>query len=163
MGGRGSQPEHKIQSRDLAASQEVDVSEGLNLHLDPVPKMLGALRKEWAPQAFHVSFKLETDEEILAYKAVGALRKYDLHCVVANELHTRKDRVILISLNNDDVGVNVRTGGGNFALKGAAVKQLITRPEGEEDIERSLVANITHRHMKHYDPKMAVPWETDMK
>ena len=33
-----------------------------------VPKMLGLLRKDWAPLAFHVSFKLETDEQILSFK-----------------------------------------------------------------------------------------------
>ena len=33
-----------------------------------VPKMLGTLRSTWAPQAFIVSFKLETDEQILIKK-----------------------------------------------------------------------------------------------
>ena len=32
-----------------------------------------------------------------ATQAVGALRKYDMHVVVANELHTRKDRLMLVS------------------------------------------------------------------
>ena len=33
-----------------------------------VPKMLGTLRSTWAPEAFIVSFKLETDEQILIKK-----------------------------------------------------------------------------------------------
>lgn len=33
-----------------------------------VPKMLGTLRSVWAPEAFIVSFKLETDEQILKSK-----------------------------------------------------------------------------------------------
>ncbi len=33
-----------------------------------VPKMLGTLRNQWAPDAFLVSFKLETDEKILISK-----------------------------------------------------------------------------------------------
>jgi hypothetical protein len=33
-----------------------------------VPKMLGTLRSTWAPEAFIVSFKLETDEQILKSK-----------------------------------------------------------------------------------------------
>lgn len=33
-----------------------------------VPKMLGTLRSTWAPDAFIVSFKLETDEQILISK-----------------------------------------------------------------------------------------------
>jgi len=79
--------------------------------------MLGLLRKDWAPLAYHVSFKLETNEEILAFKAVGALRKYDMHCVVANELHSRRDRVMLISLSDDEVGAVVRQKANDFSLK----------------------------------------------
>ena len=33
-----------------------------------VPKMLGTLQSVWAPEAFIVSFKLETDEQILISK-----------------------------------------------------------------------------------------------
>jgi hypothetical protein len=36
--------------------------------LGQVPKMIGVLRQEWAPAAFVVSFKLETDEAILVSK-----------------------------------------------------------------------------------------------
>jgi hypothetical protein len=38
-----------------------------------VPKMLGALRSEWAPEAFLVSFKLETDISLLISKASPCL------------------------------------------------------------------------------------------
>jgi len=59
-------PNHKIQS-----------SQGpLNLSLQLVPKMLGPLVTVWAPNAFIVSFKLETDEKILESKAREALKKY---------------------------------------------------------------------------------------
>lgn len=37
-----------------------------------VPKMLGALRSEWAPEAFLISFKLETDDRILISKVCPA-------------------------------------------------------------------------------------------
>ena len=40
-----------------------------------VPKMLGMLRREWAPEALAVSFKLETDEQLLVDKARGCV-----HC-----------------------------------------------------------------------------------
>ena len=36
-----------------------------------MPKTLGALRSRWAPAAFVVSFKLETDQAILLDKASG--------------------------------------------------------------------------------------------
>ena len=80
-------PEHKIQSRAGA----------LVLEMANVPKCLGLLRSQWAPRAFFVSFKLETDEEILLQKAKGALAKYGVHCVVANMLETRKDRCVRMS------------------------------------------------------------------
>ncbi|EFJ50517.1 hypothetical protein VOLCADRAFT_103968 [Volvox carteri f. nagariensis] len=78
--------EHKIQSSDGP----------LVLHLQKVPKMLGALVSEWAPGAFVVSFKLETDQRILVDKANTALQRYGVHLVVANLLHNRKDIVTLV-------------------------------------------------------------------
>ena len=53
-----TQAVHKIQSADGP----------LSLNLSKVPKMLGVLRQTWAPGAFVVSFKLETDETILVKK-----------------------------------------------------------------------------------------------
>lgn len=42
--------EHKIQSKDNA--------NGLTLSLEPIPKMLGILANEWAPESFVISFKV---------------------------------------------------------------------------------------------------------
>nr|XP_022339819.1 phosphopantothenate--cysteine ligase-like [Crassostrea virginica] len=80
-------PEHKIQS-----------SEGpLNLSLQLVPKMLEPLVKEWVPKAFVVSFKLETNKDILVSKSLQALDKYQHQLVVANLLETRKKEVKLVT------------------------------------------------------------------
>ncbi|KAL6130458.1 hypothetical protein ACLB2K_068837 [Fragaria x ananassa] len=76
-----SMAEHKIQSG----------SGPLDMRLVQVPKMLLVLRKDWAPMAFCISFKLETDSKILLEKADMALRKYKMHMVVANELLSRKE------------------------------------------------------------------------
>ncbi|PHU20261.1 Phosphopantothenate--cysteine ligase 2 [Capsicum chinense] len=76
---------HKIQS----------ASGPLDMRLAQVPKMLSVLRNEWAPMAFHISFKLETDTDILLAKADMALKKYKMHMVIANELLTRKEQVIV--------------------------------------------------------------------
>lgn len=62
-----------------------------------VPKMLGRLVNEWAPNSFVVSFKLETDESILLEKAEKAINKYNVHLVVANLLHSRRNHCILVS------------------------------------------------------------------
>ncbi|XP_050234080.1 phosphopantothenate--cysteine ligase 2-like [Mercurialis annua] len=79
--------EHKIQS----------ASGPLDMRLVQVPKMLPVLRKEWAPLAFCISFKLETDSKILLEKAETALKKYKMHMVVANELMTRKEEVTVVT------------------------------------------------------------------
>ncbi|OWM90210.1 hypothetical protein CDL15_Pgr006531 [Punica granatum] len=90
-----SMAEHKIQSG----------SGPLDMRLAQVPKMLAALRKEWAPSAFCISFKLETDTEILLEKADMALKMYGMHAVVANELLTRKEEVIVVT-SDEKVRVN---------------------------------------------------------
>lgn len=79
--------EHKIQSG----------SHLLDVKLVQVPKMLSVLRQDWAPLAFCISFKLETDSNILLNKAGGALEKYKMHAVVANELNTRKEQVVVVT------------------------------------------------------------------
>ncbi|KAG1714371.1 Phosphopantothenate--cysteine ligase [Nymphon striatum] len=94
-------PEHKIQS-----------SEGpLTVTLEIVPKILAPLVKIWAPEAFTISFKLETDESLLENKSKKALRTYGHSLVIANILQTRKEMVWLvdrestskISLNADEM------------------------------------------------------------
>lgn len=79
--------EHKIQS----------ASGPLDIRLLQVPKMLSVLKKNWAPKSFCISFKLETDIEILLHKAEMALKKYKMHAVVANELLTRKEVVTVVT------------------------------------------------------------------
>lgn len=83
-------PEHKIQS-----------AEGpLQLSLQLVPKMLEPLVKEWVPEAFVVSFKLETNKDILVSKSLQALDKYQHQLVIANLLETRKKEVKLVTRDN---------------------------------------------------------------
>lgn len=41
-----------------------------------VPKVLKAVTHIWAPNAYIISFKLETDNEILEEKSKEALKKY---------------------------------------------------------------------------------------
>ena len=80
-------PHHKIQSGQSS----------LHLELTPTPKCLGLLKKEWAPSAFIVSFKLETDETILVEKAKEAIKKYSVDAVLANELASRYHRVKVVT------------------------------------------------------------------
>lgn len=83
-------PEHKIQS---AGGPPV-----ISLHL--VPKILQPLVNAWVPNAFVISFKLETDESILISKARGALEKYKHKVVIGNLLQSRKTKVVMVTANN---------------------------------------------------------------
>ncbi|KAJ1918532.1 Phosphopantothenate--cysteine ligase cab2 [Mycoemilia scoparia] len=78
--------EHKIQSREG----------NLTLEMNQVPKFLKPLVMNWAPDSYIVSFKLETDPELLVPKARHALSNYGHQIVIANMLHTRKTEVWLI-------------------------------------------------------------------
>ena len=95
--------EHKIQSSG-AGGGSGDGGRGLELNLAKVPKMLGFLRRDWAPEAFVVSFKLETSAPLLRSKARRALEEYGVHCVVANLLETRKAEVTVYGAGSPEGG-----------------------------------------------------------
>ena len=83
----GAMAEHKMQS---AAGVPT-------ITLTNSPKMLQPLRHEWIPEAFMVSFKLETDTSILVKKAQASIAKYGMNLVIANLLQTRKEEVHFIT------------------------------------------------------------------
>uniref|UniRef100_A0A7N0VBD3 DNA/pantothenate metabolism flavoprotein C-terminal domain-containing protein n=1 Tax=Kalanchoe fedtschenkoi TaxID=63787 RepID=A0A7N0VBD3_KALFE len=115
-----SMVEHKIQSG----------SGPLDMRLAQVPKMLPVLRSEWSPLAFCISFKLETDSKILLDKAVMALEKYKVHAVVANELLSRKEEVIVVQPT------------GNVTVQRS-------KDEADADIENPLIKLLVDAH-NHY-------------
>jgi len=78
--------EHKIQG--IAEN-------GFKLDLAPVPKKLGLIKSEWNPETVLVSFKLETDNELLESKSLNAIKTYGVDMVVANELQTRRTQVTI--------------------------------------------------------------------
>ncbi|KAI9037078.1 phosphopantothenate--cysteine ligase CAB2 [Aspergillus affinis] len=115
---RDRMSEHKIQSSELPpefskSEEAVDSSDiytgGLNatapgnskklvIDLDPVPKFLHRLVDGWAPEgSMIVSFKLETDPNLLVYKAQTALKRYSHHLVIGNMLSTRKWEVVFVT------------------------------------------------------------------
>ncbi|GFS38238.1 phosphopantothenate--cysteine ligase [Trichonephila inaurata madagascariensis] len=85
-----------IPEKDMA-EHKISSDEPLSLTLRMVPKMLTPLVHNWIPDAFIVSFKLETDSSILLKKAKGALEKYGHNLVIANELHSRKQKVVFVT------------------------------------------------------------------
>ncbi|XP_071943572.1 phosphopantothenate--cysteine ligase-like [Antedon mediterranea] len=105
----------------------------LELALHQVPKFLRALVTKWSPQAFVVTFKLETDEAILMDKALGALTKYGHQLVIANILHERRYRVVVVT-------------------KEEQKELLLSDDEQKEkkDIEQKLIRDICIRHTHYY-------------
>lgn len=77
-------------------THKIDSKEPLKLTLQLVPKFLHPLIKYWAPRAYVVSFKLETDPNKLVEKSQKALSGYGHKLVIANELKTRTERVLLV-------------------------------------------------------------------
>ncbi|CAF1229209.1 unnamed protein product [Rotaria sordida] len=65
----------------------------LIIRLKPVPKLLGSIKGEYAPDALIVSFKLETDEKILEEKCLQSADKYNQDIIIGNLLKTRRDQV----------------------------------------------------------------------
>lgn len=116
--------EHKIQSSEdfthangkVAGGERQGTSstpaaqmagKSLIIDLDPVPKFLKQLVDAWAPRSMIVSFKLETDEALLAEKSHYALKKYAHHLVIGNLLNTRKYEVLFVSATGGEQWIRV--------------------------------------------------------
>ncbi|KAG6915086.1 hypothetical protein DXG01_013533 [Tephrocybe rancida] len=85
---RQKMSEHKIQSGKGS----------LHIEMDQVPKILKPMVTEWTKgEGFIVSFKLETDQQLLIPKARAALERYGHQVVIGNELHRRKHEVVFVS------------------------------------------------------------------
>ncbi|KAF8314054.1 DFP-domain-containing protein [Clavulina sp. PMI_390] len=78
---------HKIQSKKGS----------LHIEMDQLPKVLQPMVADWIPESFVVSFKLETDPELLIPKARASLERYGHQVVIGNMLHTRKWEVVFVS------------------------------------------------------------------
>ncbi|CAM9298771.1 unnamed protein product [Lampetra planeri] len=112
-------PEHKIQSSNGP----------LQLSMKMVPKILSPLVKDWAPQAFVISFKLETDASILLDKARRALDTYRHQAVVANVLDSRRGHVVVVTCESQ----------AELTLTEEDVKNNV-------EIEERIVSNLTSAH-----------------
>jgi phosphopantothenate-cysteine ligase len=107
--------EHKIQSRHGP----------LTLVLPQVPKLLGVLRHHWAPHAFYISFKLETDWKLLRTKAKQSIEKYAMHVVIANELKSRFEKIVLFTSQEE---------------------KILEKPEEDQEIEKKLIEILARMH-----------------
>ncbi|KAM4704201.1 phosphopantothenate--cysteine ligase [Rhinophrynus dorsalis] len=115
-------PEHKIQSS----------SGPLQITMKMVPKMLSPLVKDWAPKAFVISFKLETDPLILIERARKALATYRHQVVVANVLDSRRSYVVVVT-NTTEAQLSVSEEEDRLGV----------------EIEEKIIKDLTSRH-KHF-------------
>jgi hypothetical protein len=76
-------------------------------------------------------------------QAAGALDKYHVHAVVANLLHTRKDRVLVIQRP----AVGAGDSGSSSSSSSVEVLEVL-RPAQEPHIEKQLVERIVALHAK---------------
>jgi phosphopantothenate-cysteine ligase len=119
---------HKIQS-----SQN---KEGLDLRLKPVPKLITNLRHEWCPNAFIITFKLETDQNLLFDKCKQALEKYQHQLVIGNILETRAKHVIFVQPSTNSYSM-----------------QDVLLNNQSDEIEKQIVENLKHLHLKFLNQK----------
>lgn len=155
---KNEKSEHKIQSRDyglearggeMSHSGSISMDPATNcLHvkLSPVPKMLSLIREDFAPNAFCVSFKLETDKDILLEKAQIAIKKYDMHMVIGNVLESRYDKVWILQNRSiyvtDDQGVE----GNDFQVE--EVSRNNASPSIDE-LEESMISHVVEKHFEY--------------
>ncbi|KAK9776319.1 putative DNA/pantothenate metabolism flavoprotein C-terminal domain-containing protein [Seiridium cardinale] len=163
------EPEEAFDNFD--SSPSVPRSKRLIVDLDPVPKFLKNLVDGWAPEGMIVSFKLETDPDILVHKAKYSLDRYQHHLVIGNLLPTRKWEVVFVAPGHQDKWVRVprtrrrKSASGNEGLVGAADSDWVqdkpmdpaTLPEGEPEmeIESLIIPAVKELHDKHVDASRA--------
>jgi phosphopantothenate-cysteine ligase len=155
--------QHKIQSRDYGIQDRTSqdpvaesairmdpVTNCLHLKLSPVPKMLSLVRDDFAPNAFCVSFKLETDKDILFEKAKIAINKYDMHMVIGNVLETRYDKVWI--LQNRSMYVSSDDGNQNESDNKVTVSEVSKNdaPSTSDDaLEDAMVSHVVEKHFEY--------------
>lgn len=114
-------PEHKIQSSNGP----------LQISMKMVPKILKPLVKDWAPEAFIISFKLETDPSIVLERARRALDIYKHQVVVGNVLDTRRGYVVIVTKESKE-------------------ELVLTEEEAqrEVEIEEKIISNLSSAHTR---------------
>lgn len=101
--------------------------------------------QRWAPEGYVVSFKLETDEDLLIPKARTALERYGHQVVVGNELNKRKYEVVFVERDTN----------GQFSEHWIRIEQPKAGDSnigsglgkgGEREIEEDIVRALAEKH-----------------
>lgn len=115
----------------------------LHIEMDQVPKILKPLVEVWTKGGYIVSFKLETDEELLIPKARQALVRYGHQVVIGNDLHRRKFEVVLVSPSHHLVNRDEEKDATAFSESWIRI-DLGQNPTKE--IEEDIVEELVRRH-----------------
>jgi len=127
--------EHKIQSG----------KGNLSIEMDQVPKILKPLVDEWTPGGYIISFKLETDQNLLLPKARQALERYGHQVVIGNDLHRRKFEVVFVSKERAKDGSGVSDSFAEDWLR-IDLHNNVAAGFAEKEIEEDIVAELVKRH-----------------
>jgi len=133
--------QHKIQS------QEGGNEEGLTLRLSPVPKTMGLISGEWAPDAFLVGFKLETDELVLRRKAEASVLKYGCHMVIGNLLQTRHQNVWILFPDEQQSKATVKEWPLHEISK--PPQQHYAASEAQDSLESAIIDFVVQAHFEY--------------
>lgn len=128
--------EHKIQSSDGIPQ----------IPLENVPKMLYQLSNSWAPSSLLISFKLETDANILYEKAVSSIRKYNVHLVVGNLLHSRANQVSFVYSNTMKHFLTQNMSVYSSPKDGLEYPIEIVNKQNNQEIEHDIIERIGRIH-----------------
>ncbi|KAJ9056623.1 Phosphopantothenate--cysteine ligase cab2 [Entomophthora muscae] len=110
---------------ELMAQHKIQSTEGeLNISLSKVPKFLKPLVSKWAPNAFIVSFKLETDPLLLEPKAKQALVQYGHQLVIGNLLGTRKHEVWFFTVGKEPMHLQMPTDSPHMTIESLFLPRL---------------------------------------
>ncbi|PWY99666.1 DFP-domain-containing protein, partial [Testicularia cyperi] len=148
-------PEHKIQSGKGS----------LVIEMDQVPKVLKPMVEQWVPEGYLVSFKLETDPNLLIPKAVGALQRYGHQLVIGNDLNRRKFEVVFVERRSTTPATTAEAPTKNHVESIEVDHQQFTATwmklsdsasrggstggggkGGERELEEDIIAALTNRH-----------------
>jgi len=108
--------EHKIQSSDGP----------LTIELNVVPKVIPLLKKKFFPKGMLITFKLETDINILTKKMNIHLFNYNVDLVIGNILGNHRDQVVISQKEQEPFWIN-------------------RKPE-QTEIEEDLISLVIERH-----------------
>ena len=145
-------------------TMQIQSDNTLTLKLYPVPKVIPALRTKWCPNAFVITFKLETDSSILQQKSVLAMERNDVHMVIGNELSTRYEKVFILSRKNKDEDFDADMLDDSVGNNGSHDDTVTDLPKGYhiakvtagnvDELESATIEYVVRRHFHYISTNM---------